>query len=184
MKISGNKLSKAMSDSGLTAEQLATTLVEKGFSADDAASAIRNWMRNNDHPRCKAKQVAKLAQSLGVNLADIVVFQSMINGHRGSPRKARLLADLIRGKRAEEALNLLAFNTKRAAVNIRKCLSAAVADAGQAELDLTDLVVCESRVDEGTRIKRFQPKDRGRAHPIIKPLSHIIVSVERTGKRG
>jgi large subunit ribosomal protein L22 len=75
-------------------------------------------------------------------------------------------------------MNLLSFNTKRAAVNIRKCLAAAIADAQLADASGADLVVCESRVDQAMVIKRFQPKDRGRAHQILKPLSHITVSVE------
>jgi len=183
VKISGSKLSKAMAGAGITADQLGTALAERGFSADQASSAIRNWMRNNDHPRCRAAHIVKMAQSLDAAPKDISVFTSMIKGHRGSPRKARLLADLIRGKNALEASNLLAFNSKRAAINIRKALVAAMADAAQAEVDRSDLVICESRVDEGTRIKRFQPKDRGRAHPIIKCLSHIVISVEERVRR-
>lgn len=183
MKISGSKLSKAMEAAGVSPEQLASALAQPGFSADEASSAIRNWMRNNDHPRCKAAYIARLAQALGVSPKDISVFTSMVRGHRGSPRKARLLADLIRGKSVDAAMNLLTFNTKRAAVNIKKCLAAAVADAQLADADGSSLFVCESRIDEGMVIKRFQPKDRGRAHPILKPLSHITVSVEERSSR-
>ena len=178
MKISGRKLSKAMEAAGVTAEQLGSALAQPGFSADEAASAIRNWMRNNDHPRCKSPQIARMAQALGLAPKDISIFTSMVRGHRGSARKAGLLAALIRGKSVDAAMNLLSFNTKRAAVNIKKCLQAAVADAQLADANGTDLIVCESRVDQGMVIKRFQPKDRGRAHPILKPLSHITVSVE------
>jgi large subunit ribosomal protein L22 len=108
----------------------------------------------------------------------LAAFTSQVRHHRGSPRKARLLAELIRGKNVDQALNLLTFTTKRAAVNVKKCLNAAIADAEQAECDITRLFVAESRVDNAAVIKRFQPKDRGRAHPIHKPLSHITVSVE------
>jgi ribosomal protein L22 len=77
-----------------------------------------------------------------------------------------------------DALNQLTFTTKRAAVNIKKALSAAIADAEQAEADVTALFVAESRVDGAGMMKRFQPKDRGRAHPIEKRFSNITVAVE------
>ena len=183
MKISGSKLTKAMNQAGVTADQLGSALAQPGFSADEAAAAIRNWMRNNDHPRCKAGHIARLSQSLGVAPKDIAIFTSMVRGHRGSARKARLIADLIRGKSVDTALNLLSFNTRRAAVNFKKCLAAAVADAQLGEADEGSLIVCESRVDEGLVMKRFQPKDRGRAHPILKKSSHITVSVEERSTR-
>ncbi|MEM1331164.1 MAG: 50S ribosomal protein L22 [Planctomycetota bacterium] len=105
-------------------------------------------------------------------------FTSEVRNHRGSPTKARLVADLVRGKPVDEAMNLLTFSTKRAATNVKKALAAAIADAEQADADVTRLFVAESRVDEGMHIKRFQPKDRGRAHPILKRTSHITVGVE------
>ena len=73
---------------------------------------------------------------------------------------------------------LLRFNPKRAAVMVRKTLRAAIADAEQNEVPIDRLYVSESRVDEGMIIKRFRPKDRGRAHPIQKKTSHIVVGVE------
>ncbi|MEL7471951.1 MAG: 50S ribosomal protein L22 [Planctomycetota bacterium] len=105
-------------------------------------------------------------------------FTSEVRFHRGSTQKARLVADLVRGKTVDEALNALTFSHKRATVNIRKALDAAIADAEQADADVTSLVVAESRVDEGPPIKRFRPKDRGRAHPILKGTSHITIAVE------
>ena len=113
-----------------------------------------------------------------VQSKDIARFVSRVNQHRGSPRKAKLLVDLIRGKDVLDAENLLTFTTKRAAVNIKKALKAAIADAEQAEADVTQLVVVESRVDDGGMFKRFQPKDRGRAHPIEKRFSNITIGVE------
>jgi len=73
---------------------------------------------------------------------------------------------------------MLAFSTKRAAVHVRKALKAAMADAESLGVSEESLVVVESRVDEGPHIKRFRPKDRGRAHPILKRTSHITVGVE------
>ena len=98
---------------------------------------------------------------------------------RISARKARLVADLIRGKSFEKADTALTFSKKRAAVLIKKALYAAAANADQAaDLRPRDLFVVEARVDEGPTMKRFQPKDRGRAHPIMKRTSHIHIVVD------
>ena len=99
---------------------------------------------------------------------------------RISARKARLVADMIRGKSLDQALTLLNFSKKRAAVMVKKALSAAVADAEQQDADITSLYVSESRVDEGPTLKRWRPKDRGRAHPINKRTSHIVIAVDET----
>ena len=97
---------------------------------------------------------------------------------RISPRKARLVMDAIRGRQAQEALNILQFMPHRAAGMISKVLTSAVAGADEAEADLDGLHVVEARVDEGPTMKRFHEKDRGRAHSILKRTSHIIVAVE------
>jgi large subunit ribosomal protein L22 len=178
VKIHAERLTKLMAERGATPETLAAGIARKGLSADDAPSAIRNWMKGRDHPRCKPEDVRALAGQLCCQISDIVRFVSIYKFHRGSPRKARLLADLIRGKRVEEALNFLSFTPKRAAVDVKKALNAAIADAEQAEADVTSLVVAVSTVNEGPVMKRFQPKDRGRAHPILKRMSHITVGVE------
>ncbi|MDX1565294.1 MAG: 50S ribosomal protein L22 [Phycisphaeraceae bacterium] len=106
-------------------------------------------------------------------------YKSSIRYARISPRKARLLVDLIRGKTFDEALTALQFSKKRAAVMVNKTLEAAAANAdNQGEIKPRQLVVTEARVDEGPTIKRWQPKDRGRAHPINKRTSHIHVTVD------
>lgn len=113
-----------------------------------------------------------------------MAYNSSFRYARISARKARLVADMIRGKRIDEALTALDFSKKRAAVMVRKTLLAAIANAedpNQGDLDssrMRNLVVTESRVDEGPTIKRFQPKDRGRAFPIMKRTSHIHVAVD------
>ncbi|MCW8138359.1 MAG: 50S ribosomal protein L22 [Planctomycetota bacterium] len=135
-------------------------------------------MRGADHPRCKAEDINRLAQALGVAPAKIAKFTCVFRASRGSPRKAKLLTDLIRGKSLDDALNLLTFTTKRAAVDVKKALNAAFSDAQQANADANALVVAESMVDDGPRMKRFQPKDRGRAHRIIKRMSHISIALE------
>jgi len=98
---------------------------------------------------------------------------------RISPRKVRLIADMIRGRDVQDALNILKFTPNRAAGMIAKALTSAVANANEAEADVESLYVDQARVDEGPTMKRFRPKDRGRAHPILKRTSHIVVSVEQ-----
>lgn len=158
--------------------QLAQAVERTGLSGARAVSAVRNWIAGRDHPHCKSQDIEKLATLLGVQPKDIARFTSEVLHHRGSPRKAGLLVDLIRGRSYEDALNQLAFSPKRAALNVRKALDAAYAEAERAEADVTALFVAESRCADGPRIKRFQPKDRGRAHPITKRLSHITVGLE------
>ncbi len=168
---------------GIAVEQLAATIERPSIKGANALSAIQNWMRNNDHPRCKASDCQKIAAALGVTLPEIVKFTSELNNNRGSARKAKLVIDMIRGQQVDKALNMLTFTTKRAAVNIKKCLMAAMADATAFEADVTKLYVLESRCDEGVQMKRFQPKDRGRAHPIIKRSANITVSVGTKGPK-
>ncbi|MEY4847849.1 MAG: ribosomal protein [Pseudomonadota bacterium] len=97
---------------------------------------------------------------------------------RIAPRKARLVADMIRGKGIEDALATLEFSPRRGAWFIKTVLRSAIANAEEANLDVGRLFVSETRVDEGPTIKRFQPKDRGRSHPIMKRTSHIHVAVD------
>ena len=97
---------------------------------------------------------------------------------RISARKTRLVADTIRGRNVQDALNTLKFMPHRAAGMVAKVLNAAVANANEAEADVESLYVSEVRVDEGPTMKRFRPKDRGRAHRILKRTSHISVAVE------
>ena len=101
---------------------------------------------------------------------------------RISPTKVRLVTDMIRGKTVDKALADLALSKKRAAIFVRNALNAAVASADQDEADVRQLVVTDARVDSGPTLKRWQPKDRGRAHPIHKRTSHITVSVAEPGQ--
>ncbi len=108
-----------------------------------------------------------------------MAWQAKFRYARISARKARLIIDLIRGRNVQEALNILKFTHNRAAGMISKTLTSAVANANEAEADVESLVVSEARIDEGPVMKRFQPKDRGRAHPILKRTSHIVVEVDQ-----
>jgi len=97
---------------------------------------------------------------------------------RIAPRKARLVADLIRGMRVDVAMNELEFSKKRAAWYLKAVLKSAIANPEERDADVSSLFICESRVDEGPTIKRFQPKDRGRAHPIRKRTSHLHIVLD------
>ncbi len=178
MRIQGSKLKKSAKEMGVSEEDLARAVDRTGLTGKRTLTAVRNWMRDNDHPRCKSSDIARLAQAMGVEPRTIARFTSEVKTHRGSTQKARLVADLIRGKSFKDADELLQFSPKRAATNVRKCLRAAYDEALQADADDEKLVVVESRVNEGPQIKRFRPKDRGRAHPIIKQTSHITVGLE------
>lgn len=97
---------------------------------------------------------------------------------RITPRKVRLVADLIRGMSANNAVATLKFTNKRAAFFVKRVLESAMANANEQEANMNRLFVAEARVDGGPIIKRFQPKDRGRAHPIQKKTCHIVVAVD------
>ena len=108
-----------------------------------------------------------------------MAYNSSFRYARISARKARLVADMIRGKSYTDAVALLGLSKKRAAVFVRKVLETAAANASdQGEIRNRDLIVTGTRVDEGPTIKRFQEKDRGRAHSILKRTSHIHLVVD------
>ncbi|MDZ4185044.1 MAG: 50S ribosomal protein L22 [Desulfuromonadales bacterium] len=95
---------------------------------------------------------------------------------RAAPRKVRLVADLVRGKRVEEALGALRFTPKAASAPIKKLLESAVANAENNHgIDIDGLWIRELRVDEGPTLKRFRPRAQGRAFPIMKRTSHVTV---------
>jgi len=97
---------------------------------------------------------------------------------RISPQKVRLVADQIRGKGVENALNLLRFSDKKAAEIMRKVLESAIANAEHNEgADIDDLRVCRVFVDEAPTYKRWRARARGRANKILKRGSHITVAV-------
>jgi large subunit ribosomal protein L22 len=85
---------------------------------------------------------------------------------------------MIRGMKIEEAMNALEFSKRRSAWYFKAVLRSALASAQEEDVDVHGLYVSESRVDEGPTTKRWQPKDRGRAHPIAKRTSHLYVSLD------
>ncbi len=97
---------------------------------------------------------------------------------RMSAQKARLVADQIRGKGVEEALELLSYSPKKAAVLIKKVLNSAIANAEHNEgVDIDELKVSTIYVDEGMTLKRIRPRAKGRADRILKRSCHITVKV-------
>jgi large subunit ribosomal protein L22 len=98
---------------------------------------------------------------------------------RVSPQKARLVVDLIRGRNAGDALNILRHTNKRIAPAVEKVLRSAIANAQNqsAELDVDKLVVAEAYVNEGPRAKRVRPAPQGRAYRYQRRSSHIAVTV-------
>ncbi len=98
---------------------------------------------------------------------------------RVSPQKARLVADMIRGKRVSEAYHILRYTPRKAARLIYKTLASAVANAENTKMmDVDSLYVSEIYVDEGPRLKRWRARAMGRVRPIVRRLSHITVVVE------
>lgn len=97
---------------------------------------------------------------------------------RGSAQKLNLVAGLIRGKKAGDAMNILAFSTKAMAVDVRKVLASAIANAeNNHNLDVDALVVAEASVGKSLSMKRWASRARGRSTRIVKPFSRIRVVV-------
>ena len=98
---------------------------------------------------------------------------------KASPQKVRLIVDLVRGKKVEEALNILHFTKKTVARDLEKLLRSAVANAENKETgaDVDDLVVSKIYVNEGPREKRVQPAPMGRAYRIQKRKAHVTIHV-------
>ncbi len=97
---------------------------------------------------------------------------------RVSPQKLNLVAALIRGKKVESALADLQFSRKRIAVEVKKCLESAIANAeNNHDLDVDDLVVSEAFVGKALVLKRFHARARGRGARILKPFSNLTIVV-------
>jgi large subunit ribosomal protein L22 len=97
---------------------------------------------------------------------------------RGSARKLNLVAEMIRGKKVEQALNMLQFSPKAMAEDVRKVLASAVANAeNNHNLDVDALVVAEASVGKSMSMKRFATRARGRSSRIVKPFSRLRVVV-------
>ena len=102
---------------------------------------------------------------------------------RVSAQKLNLVAALIRGRKAEDALNILQFSPKAMAVEVRKVLASAIANAeNNHNLDVDALVVAEASVGKSISMKRFTPRARGRASRIVKPFSRVRIVVREASQ--
>ena len=120
------------------------------------------------------------------SVTDATTAKAVLNNIRHTPQKARRVVDLIRGQRADQALNILKFAPQAAGQDVYTLLASAVANAKQknpALRDASELWVTEALVDEGITMKRFRPRAQGRGFRINKRSSHITVVVS-TAKKG
>jgi len=101
--------------------------------------------------------------------------KATLSDYRQSPRKVRIVADMVRGKKVEEALITLSFVPKRSAEPLQKLIASALANARNLEIPLEDLVVKEISVNGGKILYRRLPMSRGRAFTIRKRTSHVDV---------
>lgn len=103
---------------------------------------------------------------------------AVLKGVRLSSQKGRLVADLIRGKSVDEAMNILSFSPKKGATIIKKVLESAIANAEHNDgADIDELRVTSIYVEKGTVLKRFTARAKGRGNRILKPTCHIFITV-------
>ncbi|MCA0133629.1 50S ribosomal protein L22 [Winogradskyella alexanderae] len=109
-----------------------------------------------------------------------------LNNCPTSPRKMRLVADIIRGEKAEKALHILRFSQKEAARRLEKLVMSAIANwqakNEDADVEEAGLFIKEIRVDGGTMLKRLRPAPQGRAHRIRKRSNHVTVIIDSLNK--
>src|SRR5437660_2621619 len=117
-------------------------------------------------------------------------FRAAARFTRVSPQKARLVLDLIKGRRVEEAMNTLAFTKKGIAPDIQKVLRSALENANYAssekgmDVDVDNLYVKRAIANDGPRLKRIRPAPMGRAYRYVRRISHIEIALAERGKNG
>jgi len=108
--------------------------------------------------------------------------KATVSNYAQSPRKVRLVSDLVKGKGIEEALTLLKFEMRRAADPLAKLIASAVANAENKGERAGDLVIQNITVNKGIVLKRFMPRAFGRATPLRRRRSHVTVTLARKGE--
>ena len=104
--------------------------------------------------------------------------KAIVRGVRLSADKGRLVADLVRGKRVDQALNILTFTQKKAAGIVKKALESAIANAEHNDgADIDELKITSIYIEQGATLKRFSARAKGRGNRISKPTCHIYVTV-------
>jgi large subunit ribosomal protein L22 len=117
-------------------------------------------------------------------------FRAQARFMRVSPQKARLVLDLIKGRRVEEALNTLAFTKKRVAPTIEKLVRSALENANYLstekgiDVDVDNLYVKRAIANDGPRMKRIRPAPMGRAYRYVRRIAHIEIELAERGKNG
>ena len=117
-------------------------------------------------------------------------FRAQARYMRVSPQKARLVLDLIKGRRVEDALNTLTFTKKRVAAKVEKLLRSAVQNANylstekNVDVDLDNLYVKHAVANDGPRMKRIRPAPMGRAFRYVRRIAHIEIALAERGKNG
>ncbi|MGD2094718.1 MAG: 50S ribosomal protein L22 [Phycisphaerales bacterium] len=178
--LSAEKLNELCRERQVGIEELASRLAGPRFDKDKAVQVVKNWQRGLFKPEPRADDISRLASAFSVEVNDLTDWRSSYRYAPISARKARLVTQLIVGRRVQDAMDTLKFTRKRAAEMIDKVLKSAVADADEQQADVDNLYVSSARVDDaGVRIgtKRWMPKDRGRAHSIRKKACHIHIVV-------
>src|SRR3954467_14109502 len=111
--------------------------------------------------------------------------RSIVRGVRLSADKGRLVADMVRGKKVDQAINILTFTPKKAAGIIKKALESAIANAEHNDgADIDELKVTSIFVEQGATLKRFSARAKGRGNRISKPTAHIYITVGNRGAHG
>ncbi|MAF59376.1 50S ribosomal protein L22 [bacterium] len=108
--------------------------------------------------------------------------KAKLSNYRQSPRKVRLVADAVRGKKVDHALTTLSSMPKRAASSVSKLIKSASANAKAKGANEADLTIKKITVDPGIIFKRYRPRARGRAAQILKRTSHINLELGTNGK--
>ena len=179
--LSSRKLREYKERAGVGLDDFAGAIERSGLKASQARAAVKNWLQGKLVPEPQSTDIENLARVVNASRQDLMVWAACHRHAPMAPRKVRLVADLIRGRSVQDALDVLKFANKRAAVMVDKVLRSAIANADEAEADIERLYVSEARVDEGgVRLgtRRWRPKDRGRAVSWTRLASHIHVAVD------
>lgn len=174
------KLRELCKRRNISEQQLSGYLTSGKLNQAQAVKAVKNWKKGLLKPAPSRDDVRNLASGLAADVNDLMGWRSCCRYAPISPRKARLVTQLIVNRSVQDAMDILKFTSKRASEMVNKVLKAAVADADEQQANTDNLYVSEARVDDaGVRMgtKRWIAKDRGRTHSIRKKGSHIYVTV-------
>jgi large subunit ribosomal protein L22 len=178
--LSASKLDNLIRSQSKNISELASVVKRAGLDEKRAVSAIRNWRKGLLKPMPRKSDVEALASSLGVDAVNISEWKCSVRYAPTSPRKAKLVTQLVAGRGVQEALDLLKFTRKRAADMVQKAIKSAIANADEDAANVENLYVSQACVGSaGVRLgtKGWRAKDRGKAYKIRKMASHIYITV-------